>query len=141
MLLEQSIEIAAPPERVWAIMADVERWHEWTASITSVKRFDDGPLGVGSRVRVRQPRLRPAVFEVTAFERGRAFVWETRSGGLTATASHEATPIPGGSRVRLALDFSGWPMFLLAWWVRRISVRYLTLEAQGLKRRAEGTPS
>lgn len=140
MQLTEEIEVAAPPDRVWTIMADVERWHEWTASITSVERLDDGPFRVGSRARVRQPRLRPAIFEVTALEPGCSFTWQTRSAGLTANATHRVTPIPGGSRVRLGLDFRGWPLLFLGWWIRGISVRYMAMEARGLKRRAEAAP-
>jgi hypothetical protein len=137
MHLEQTIDVAAPPDRVWEVMSNVERWHEWTPTITSVERLDSGPFGLGSRARVVQPRLRPAIFEVTGFAPGRSFTWATRSGGLAAVADHEVTPLVDGSRVKLALDFSGWPLLVLGWWVRRLSTRYMTIEAEGLKRRAE----
>lgn len=137
MYLERSIDIAAPPDLVWEVMSDVERWHEWTASIQSVERLDSGPFGLGSRALVRQPRLRPATFEVMEFNPGRNFVWTTRSGGLEAVADHRVEAIPGGTRASLSLRFSGLPLMLFGWWVRRITERYFTMEAEGLKRRSE----
>jgi carbon monoxide dehydrogenase subunit G len=49
MKIEMSTEIDAPSERVWEVMSDVERWHEWTPSITSIERLDEAPFGAGSR--------------------------------------------------------------------------------------------
>lgn len=137
MYLERSIEIAAPPAVVWEVMSGVERWHEWTASIESVERLDSGPIGVGSRALVRQPKLRPATFEVTEFNPGRNFVWTTRSGGLDALADHRVEVIPAGTRATLTVRFTGWPLILLGWWVRRLTERYLTMESEGLKQRSE----
>lgn len=51
---ETTIDIHASPGRVWAVMSDIERWHEWTASITTVQRLDEGQIGVGSKARVKQ---------------------------------------------------------------------------------------
>ena len=49
----QTITIAAPPERVWEIAADVERYPEWARDVKDVivrKRDDDGrPLEVEFR--------------------------------------------------------------------------------------------
>ena len=52
-----SVDIAAPPDRVWAVMSDIEKWREWTASVKSITLRDPGPLRTGSRAWVRQPKF------------------------------------------------------------------------------------
>jgi carbon monoxide dehydrogenase subunit G len=132
-----SVDVQAPPSAVWAVMSDVERWHEWTASITSVTRLDPGPLAVGARAHVRQPKLRPADFIVTDFESGRQFTWVTHSPGIIATASHSVEPIPGGTRARLSVQYDGLLAAAVAWLFGRLTNEYLALEAAGLKKRSE----
>ena len=55
-------------------MSDVERWPQWTESVTSVQRLEPGPLAMGSRARIKQPRLLRATWQVTAIEAGRSFL-------------------------------------------------------------------
>lgn len=132
-----AIDIAAPADRIWSVVRDVERWHEWTASISSIERLDDGPLRMGSRATVRQPKLPKNVFQVTALEEGRGFSWESRSPGLRGIGHHWIEPTSAGSRVTLGVDFRG----PLAWLVTRLygtlTQRYIEMEAEGLKRRCE----
>jgi len=134
-----SVDIQAPPDRVWAIMSDVRRWHEWTASITSIRRLDEGPLRVGSRAMVRQPKIPPALWRVTDLDEGRRFSWVTGSPIARATGHHSVEPLADGSRATLALEFSGILGALFARLLDDINRRYLTMEANGLKARSEGT--
>src|SRR5690349_2309125 len=132
------IEISAPPERVWAVMSDIERWPEWTPSVTRVERLDPGPLAVGHRARIRQPRLLPAVWQVIALDPGRGFTWVTRSPGIRATGGHWVEGAGAGSHVRLSLRFEGPLAGIVARLFGALTTRYIGLEARGLKERSEG---
>src|SRR5262249_16908079 len=100
--------IAASNHRVWAILTDVERWPEWTAWVTRIEKLDSQPLGLGSRVRIHQPKLRPAVWVVTAWEPESNFVWEAKVPGITSIGSHVLEPCEQGCEVTLNLRFDGW---------------------------------
>ena len=49
---ETTRHIDAPTQPVWEVLFDVARWPEWTPTIDSVERLDDGSFGVGSRANV-----------------------------------------------------------------------------------------
>jgi hypothetical protein len=133
-----AVQIDAPPDRVWAIMRDVECWHEWTPSVTGIRLLDGGPLRIGSRLLVRQPKLPPAMWRVTELDdAGRGFISITRSPGVSVTAHHWVEPSDGGSRVTLSIQFTGLLASLVARLTRDLNNRYLALEADGLKRRSE----
>ncbi len=135
-----TIEIHASPERVWRVMSDVERWHDWTASVTSVTRTSDGPFGLGSTADVKQPKLATAHFVVTAWDPPRGFDWVARNPAVTAVGRHWIEPTAAGVRVRLGVDFSGPLSGLIAWLYGGLTTRYVRMEAEGLKRRAEASP-
>jgi uncharacterized membrane protein len=132
-----SVDIDAPPARVWSVMSDVERWSNWTASITSIKRRDAGPLAVGSSAWVRQPKLPPALWKVTVLESNRGFNWVSRGPGVLVTGGHWIEPTAQGSRVTLSVGIRGLFAGLLARLTGAITDRYLGLEAAGLKRQCE----
>ena len=134
---EVTIDINAPPERVWDVMTDVERWPEWTASIKQVNKLTDGPLAVGSKARIAQPKVPPVVWTVTSIEPGRFFEWENSSPAMKSVAEHLVEPAGEGTRVTLSIEQSGPSTAVLGWWLRRINKKYLEMERQGLKARLE----
>ncbi|HXJ76594.1 MAG TPA: SRPBCC family protein [Candidatus Dormibacteraeota bacterium] len=131
----RSVDIAAPLPLVWSVMADVEHWPEWTASVSRVQRLTPGPLQVGSRVRIHQPKLPPALWRVTELVPDRGFTWIGRAPGVRVTARHMVEGIAMGTRATLSIVYQGVFGTLLARWVGDLNGRYLDLEANGLKSR------
>jgi uncharacterized protein YndB with AHSA1/START domain len=132
---QASIDIDASPDRVWAVLSDVERWPEWTASMTEVKRLDATGFGVGSRVRIKQPKLPATVWRVTSFEPGRSFDWVASGPGARTVARHIIAPQDGGSTVTLSIDQSGVLGSLIGLLLTGMTRRFFEMEAQGLKQR------
>jgi hypothetical protein len=131
-----SIDIKTPVIRVFEVMADTDRWHEWTPSVTSIKRLDGGAFAVGSRAVIRQPMFPPALWTITAID-DRSFTWESRAPGVRVIAHHFAEPTPTGARATLSLRYEGFLSTLLARLTAAITNRYLKMEAEGLKARSE----
>jgi hypothetical protein len=134
------VEIQAPPSRVWSVLLDVERWPQWTTSVTRVKRMDFGPLTLGSRTRIYQPRLSPAVWKVTSLDEAQhTFSWTARAIGARILAVHQVEEFGAGSRVTLSLFYSGALGGLLARILRNLNLDYLEREGTGLKDYCEAT--
>ena len=132
-----TIDIKASPEQVWQVMTDVERWHEWTASITSVK-MQSQPFDLGAKARIKQPRLPEAVWTVTDLQPGQSFTWKYRSPGVKSVATHEVANIGSyGSGVTLTVRQEGIVSLLMMPFMAGLSRRYVAMEAEGLKRRCE----
>ena len=137
MRIETSVEILRPPDEIWPVMIDVERWPEWTSSVSTLERLDSGPFGLGSRARISQPKLKTMIWRVTEFEPGRFFTWETRSPGVYVRGRHEIRPTNLGSLATLTVIQTGWLASLLSPFFTPLTRRYVQIEAQGLKKRCE----
>ena len=108
MLIEDSQEIEASTQRVWAVTVDIERWPDLLPTVTSVERLDEGPLRVGSRARLKQPAQRPTVWTVTRLDAPAAFEWEAVVFGVPTRAAHRIEPLgPNRCRNTLALELTG----------------------------------
>lgn len=78
-VIEASVEIAAPPERVFAVLTDAAAWASWSTMLV----FHGGSLERGGRVHLGL-RTAAASYDfkatVTVFEPGACFEWVARTG-------------------------------------------------------------
>jgi len=140
MVVKDGIEIAAPPDLVWDVFADVEKWPEWTASMTSVELLD-GPLRVGARAKIRQPKLPTVVWAVTELTPGRSWTWVAKSPGARTVATHRVTANGSGTRVEQSIEQTGVIGQVVGRLYRRLTRKYVALQAAGLKCECEARVS
>jgi hypothetical protein len=135
--LEHSLVIGAAPEAVWALTEDVERWPSITPTITSVERLDEGPLRVGSRARLVQPRQRPRVWTVDRLEAPNRFEWSAPLGPFTVVGGHLIEAVPEGCRNTLTVDLRGRGAGLAGLLLRKPFAEAIRQENEGFRRAAE----
>lgn len=132
-----TISIDTSPEKVWDVISDVERWPEWTPTMSEIHRPGTGRLQVGSKADVRQPGQPRRVWVVTELEDGHSFTWQTGGSMLTFRAEHIVRPVDGHTEVALVFEIAGRaaaPVSLLA---RRKVAAMVDTEANSLKARCE----
>lgn len=131
-------QVAAPVEVVWEVLTRVEAMPEWTASMTRVEILGDQPLDVGSRVRIRQPRLMPATWVVDEWLPMTSFTWSSATPGVRTVGRHVVRPLEGRrSEVTLGVELHGLlarPLWRL---VGSTTREYVGLELAGLTEAAE----
>jgi uncharacterized membrane protein len=138
MRFEQSIDIDAPRQRVWDVLTDLEAWPQRIETVDEVELLTPPPLGVGSRVRLKQPRLPEGIWEVTVWDAPSFFEYRQQSTGVTSVAGHRVEALDEGrSRLSLELEMRGLLVAVVALFFKDLTNRYMTLEAQGMKRAAE----
>jgi uncharacterized protein YndB with AHSA1/START domain len=99
--VEERIEIARPPEDVYALIADLERGPEWQPSLVRVD------LARGTEVRRIAGQEREASFDVTRNEAPRLFEIVSHARPVRAWATFELTPGAGVRSARRARTSSG----------------------------------
>ena len=97
MKIEEQIEIARPPEEVYAVVSDLARGPEWQPSLVHVD------VEGGTEVRRVAGHEREARFEVTRAEPPRLFEIVSHAAPVRAWATFELEPTGAGTRVRFAL--------------------------------------
>jgi uncharacterized protein YndB with AHSA1/START domain len=118
-----SISIAAPPEAVYDLHSDFERWAEWESGNPRVTNLSDSSLqpgttydltyGGGSQAGSARSGWLTYHARVEAAERPRRFVISASGPlGLRATMRSEFVPEYGGTRATLVVELH-WPIPVL----------------------------
>ena len=140
MRFEKSIEIDAPQERVWEVLSDLEAWPQRIETVETVKLLTPAPVTTGSKVRLKQPKLPEGTWDITVWDAPAYFEWTQRTSGVTSVAGHRVDPLGSGrARLTLTLEMRGLLIPIIGLFYRDLTNRYMTLEAEGMKRAAEST--
>jgi uncharacterized protein YndB with AHSA1/START domain len=106
-----SVEIARPPEDVFAYLDQLERHGEWQTEIISTTRETAGPTAVGTRATDlrRVPGGKQSVtYEITEHDPPRRSAFRGLNGPVRPVGSVTVEPAgEGGSKVTLELDLRG----------------------------------
>src|ERR671910_718455 len=138
MRFEKSIEIDAPQQRVWDVLSEIEAWPQRIETVEVVELLTPVPITKGSRVRLKQPKLPEGTWDITAWDEPSFFEWTQKTGGTTSVADHRVEAL-GADRARLTLtlDMRGFLIPIIALFYKKLTNRYMDLEAEGMKRGAE----
>jgi uncharacterized protein YndB with AHSA1/START domain len=142
-MITESIEIARPPEEVFAYLDDLARHKEWQTQIVSSRVETEGPTRVGTRVsetRLMGKREQSATYEITEHDPPRRMAFRTLDGPIRPFGAEIVEPIDGGSRTRFTfeLDFEAHgPGKMLLPLARSQARKQVPKDQQALKERLE----
>lgn len=140
-----SVEIARPPEQVFAYVADPSRLAEWQESVVSAHVEGGGAPAVGSKA-VTTRRVgrgeRKMTMEMTNFSPPRSWAVRGIDGPVRGIVKGAIEPVDDGarSRVTVELDFEGHGLgrLLVPLVVRRQAQKEMPRNLRNLKERLEG---
>jgi ribosome-associated toxin RatA of RatAB toxin-antitoxin module len=137
---EGSIEVAATPQEVMAVIADFESYPEWVGNLEEVEVLERDRWGRGSLVafKLRTPVMSAAYTLAYDYApRDRGMSWTYQEGTLEdLSGSYELEPLDGVTRVTYRLEVElGMPLPGL---LKRQAARQIVRSAlSDLKRRVE----
>ena len=123
---------------MWDVLSDLEAWPQRIETVDVVEVLTPPPFRKGSRVRLKQPKLPEGTWDVTSWDAPSGFEWTQKTGGTTSVASHRVEALgEGRARLTLTLDMRGFLVPVIAFFYKRLTNRYMKLEAEGMKQAAE----
>ena len=140
MQLRTEIEIEAPPARVWEILMDFARYHEWNPFITSI----GGELSVGKKleVTISPPESSEMSFtpDLLVHEPNRELRWRGKvmfKGVFDGEHFFQLSePSPGRTRFVHGEDFSGFMVKFMLGKLKHVARGFVYMN-EALKKRVE----
>jgi uncharacterized protein YndB with AHSA1/START domain len=105
--IERRAVIGAPPEVLFAYLADLDNLAEWQSGIVSARRTSDDELGVGSTALVARELMgqrMEAPLTVTSYDPPRRLAIAGEVGGVKAVATLDLAPTSEGRATDLAFS-------------------------------------
>ncbi len=132
MRFDQSIEIDAQQQRVWDVLSDLEAWPKRIETVDIVELLTPPPVAIGSRVRLKQPKLPEGTWDITVWDAPSYFELRQKSGGVTSVAGHRVEVLERGrSRLTLSLDMRGLLVPIMGMFFKGLTNRYMTSRLRG----------
>lgn len=103
-IAEGEIQIAAPPETVWEVIADLAAWPSWNPDVKSMTL--EGPVAPGSTFRWKAGSS-SLVSTLKVVDPPREIAWTGVTMGIHAVHLFRFEPSDGGTRAHSAESFRG----------------------------------
>lgn len=137
VVVEEIVELDAPPERVWAAIADAAAWEQWFVGMRSCRYTSPEPIGAGSKrsVRVAALKVEETMLAVDAPTRY-AFRIDTANVPMFATLIEvvDLEPLAEATRTRIRYR----QCFELRDWAKPLAKLLVPQIANGLRRGLAG---
>lgn len=103
-----SIDLAAPPEKVFHYLADFTRHGEWSMSVTKLEKITPGPIKVGTEFVSHEtiPIEFDSYAQIKALDEPARIAWESTDHKVFRTNwEFEISPVTGGTHLIQRVTF------------------------------------
>lgn len=140
--ITMSVDVAASPERVFAICSDIEGSPKMQPKIVSVEMLTPGPMRVGTKWREKRKMgsgSAEAMIEVTGFEPGKRYEFASMSKGPGFTGEIAVAAKGSGTVLSMTMRPMGLGSKIILWIMGGTLKRELMDDLQCIKRAAEAS--
>ncbi len=100
-----AIHIDAPPERVWAVLTDAERYPEWNSTVKSVQGRIDAAQTIKLVAHIAPKRTFKLL--ISDFQPGARLVWEDGNNAFKGVRTFTLTPSGDGTDIQMVEAYNG----------------------------------